>query len=246
MQTRCLPAVQSHVSAAAPGRGAGRCDAQTGAYCRDRSRSGKWTSPFPHPWSKSRDIGEVDFGFCHTNADLLLTRGVVMASTRGFTGRRRPPREGLPPGQYDTGSGWPVLTAEVTPRIEPESWSMSVDGLVEHPMTWSWDEMHQLASSEYRGPIHCVTTWSKFDTIFAGVSVDVLLDAAAPLAGATHVLVPRRPATPPIFRSNTSATARRGWSGASTGSRCRGSTGGLSDYWYPTCTSGKARSGSQS
>ena len=36
-----------------------------------------------------------------------------MGFTRGFEGRRRPPRdERLPPGQYDVGSDWPVLTAE--------------------------------------------------------------------------------------------------------------------------------------
>ena len=39
--------------------------------------------------------------------------------TRGFTGRRpanRDPR--LPPGQYDTGKSWPVLTAEVDRMIK--------------------------------------------------------------------------------------------------------------------------------
>jgi DMSO/TMAO reductase YedYZ molybdopterin-dependent catalytic subunit len=111
-----------------------------------------------------------------------------MSAARGFIGRRRPPREGLPPGQYDVGPGWPVLTAEVTPRIDPQSWTMTVDGLVSNPSTWTWDEMHQLPPSEYRGDIHCVTTWSKFDVTFGGVSVDVLLDAASPLPEATHVL----------------------------------------------------------
>ena len=38
-------------------------------------------------------------------------------ATRGFFGRDRGERdERLPPGQYDTGSSWPVLTAEVTPE----------------------------------------------------------------------------------------------------------------------------------
>ena len=111
-----------------------------------------------------------------------------MTSACGFVGRRRPAREGLPPGQYDVGSGWPVLTAEVTPRVNTDSWTMSVDGLVANPMSWSWDEMHQLPQSRYDGDIHCVTTWSKFDVTFGGVSVDVLLDAASPLPEATHVL----------------------------------------------------------
>lgn len=109
--------------------------------------------------------------------------------TRGFTGRRRPARDArLPPGQHDTGSGWPVLTAEVTPRLDPERWTMSVDGLVANPQTWSWSAMHALPQSSYQGDIHCVTTWSKFGTTFGGVGVDVLLDLAQPLPAATHVL----------------------------------------------------------
>jgi DMSO/TMAO reductase YedYZ molybdopterin-dependent catalytic subunit len=109
--------------------------------------------------------------------------------TRGFLGRShntRDPR--LPPGQYDVGSDWPVLTAEVTPRLDPAAWTMTVDGLVSSPRSWSWEEMHQLPQSEYRGDIHCVTTWSKLGTWFAGVSVDVILDAVVPEPTATHVL----------------------------------------------------------
>ena len=55
-------------------------------------------------------------------------------------------------------------------------------------MTWSWEEVHALPTSTYAGAIHCVTTWSKFDMTFTGVSMDVLLAAAGPLPTATHVL----------------------------------------------------------
>ena len=105
-----------------------------------------------------------------------------------FVGRRRPLRDDLPPGQYDVGQDWPVLTAEVTPRVDRARWTMTIDGLVDRPQTWTWDDLHALPEAEYRGAIHCVTTWSKFDTRFGGVSVDVLLDAAGPQAKATHVL----------------------------------------------------------
>ncbi len=81
-----------------------------------------------------------------------------------------------------------MLTAEVTPRLDPERWTMTVDGLVARPRTWSWAELHELPGSTYRGPIHCVTTWSKFDTRFGGVGVDTLLEAAEPLTEATHLL----------------------------------------------------------
>ena len=48
-----------------------------------------------------------------------------MKLTRGFAGRgnaERDPR--LPPGQYDTGKSWPVLTAEVTPKLDTASWTL--------------------------------------------------------------------------------------------------------------------------
>ena len=109
--------------------------------------------------------------------------------TRGFLGRSHEARDPrLPPGQYDTGSSWPVLTAEATPKLSTSSWTFAVEGLVETPTTWTWDEIHDLPPSTYEGAIHCVTTWSKFDMTFNGVSVDTLLAAAKPQPSATHVL----------------------------------------------------------
>jgi DMSO/TMAO reductase YedYZ molybdopterin-dependent catalytic subunit len=109
--------------------------------------------------------------------------------TRGFTGgARRGSDQRLPPGQYDTGSGWPVLSAELTPTIDLDTWTMTVDGLVEKPTTWDWRGIHALPPSSYFGDIHCVTTWTKFDTTFSGISVDALLEIARPRPEATHVL----------------------------------------------------------
>lgn len=113
-----------------------------------------------------------------------------MAITRGFLGRRkqedRDPR--LPPGQYDVGKSWPVLTAESTPRVDAERWSLSIDGLVANPTTWSLRELKALEGDTYRGDIHCVTTWSKLDTSFTGISLDTLLGIAQPLPEASFVV----------------------------------------------------------
>jgi DMSO/TMAO reductase YedYZ molybdopterin-dependent catalytic subunit len=86
------------------------------------------------------------------------------------------------------GGGWPVLTAEATPRVDTSTWTMTVDGLVDRPTTWTWDQIHALPGSAYVGDIHCVTTWSKFDVTFSGVSVDVLLEAAGPSDDARFVM----------------------------------------------------------
>ena len=116
-----------------------------------------------------------------------------MAITRGFLGRRRQserdPR--LPPGQYDVGKSWPVLTAEPTARIDAERWSLSIDGLVANPTSWSLADLRTLAGTAedtYRGDIHCVTTWSKLDTSFTGIRLDTLLEVAQPLPEATYVV----------------------------------------------------------
>lgn len=112
-----------------------------------------------------------------------------MRITRGFAGRPHGERDGrLPPGQYDARDDWPVLNAEVTPRLDPDSWTFRLEGSVAKPTTWTWEELRSLPWSEYRGDIHCVTTWSKLGVVFAGVSVDLLLDAAEPLPEATHVM----------------------------------------------------------
>ena len=109
--------------------------------------------------------------------------------TRGFLGRGKAARdERLPPGQYDTGAQWPVLTAEATPHLSTDTWTFTVEGAVEQRATWTWDEIHALPPSTYEGDIHCVTTWSKLGMTFTGVSVDTLLEIARPLPNATHVL----------------------------------------------------------
>ncbi len=108
--------------------------------------------------------------------------------TRAFTGRSRAADRRLPPGQYDAGASWPVLTAEVTPPIDTARWSFTVDGLVQQPTTWTWDEMQRLPQCSYDGAILCVTTWSKFDMHWRGVSLDTLFGIEAPLSQATHVL----------------------------------------------------------
>ena len=105
--------------------------------------------------------------------------------SRGFTGRRRVPEElasRLPPGQYYE-SGFPVLTAGPTPRVDWDTWTLEIDGLVERPRHWTSREFAQLPFETVTCDIHCVTKWSKLGTTFGGVSIDVFLDAVAPQGG---------------------------------------------------------------
>jgi DMSO/TMAO reductase YedYZ molybdopterin-dependent catalytic subunit len=97
--------------------------------------------------------------------------------TRGFEGRRRDeaPEGRVPPGQYLT-EGFPVLSAGPTPRTPLEQWTFTVEGGAE-PVRWTWDEFQALPRESVTVDIHCVTRWSKLDTVWKGVSVDTLLEA---------------------------------------------------------------------
>jgi DMSO/TMAO reductase YedYZ molybdopterin-dependent catalytic subunit len=102
--------------------------------------------------------------------------------SRGFSGRRRAPEdlaERLPPGQYYE-RGFPVLTAGPTPSVEPTEWGLRIDGMVGSEREWTWDEFHELPFEAVPCDIHCVTKWSKLDTSFRGVSVDLLLEQVEP------------------------------------------------------------------
>ena len=96
--------------------------------------------------------------------------------SRGFTGRRRAAPAGrLPPGQYDVGDGFPVLSAGPTPYTSLDRWDFRVRGPVDEERRWSWAEFRKLPRESVVVDVHCVTSWSKLDTRWEGVSVDTLL-----------------------------------------------------------------------
>jgi DMSO/TMAO reductase YedYZ molybdopterin-dependent catalytic subunit len=99
--------------------------------------------------------------------------------SRGFRGRRRETEitGRVPPGQYVTGD-FPVLSAGPTPHTPLDEWSFSILGEVTQAKTWTWEQFRGLPSERFTTDIHCVTKWSKLDTIWEGVSVDTLLEDA--------------------------------------------------------------------
>jgi DMSO/TMAO reductase YedYZ molybdopterin-dependent catalytic subunit len=104
----------------------------------------------------------------------------VSPISRGFTGRRHdaPDPSRVPPGQYVT-RDFPVLSAGPTPHVDPARWTFTIDGAVDEPVSWSWEQFLKLPAEEITRDIHCVTKWSKLDTRWTGVSVDRLLGAVS-------------------------------------------------------------------
>jgi len=81
----------------------------------------------------------------------------------------------LPPGQSLT-QKFPVLHYGPVPRFNPATWDLRVWGEVENEVRWTWDEFQNLPRARLVMDIHCVTRWSKFDTVWEGVSVRTLVD----------------------------------------------------------------------
>jgi DMSO/TMAO reductase YedYZ molybdopterin-dependent catalytic subunit len=86
-------------------------------------------------------------------------------------------REGrLPPGQSLT-QKFPVLHYGPVPTFNLATWDFRIWGEVEAEVRWNWDEFLKLPRTQLKMDIHCVTRWSKFDTLWEGVSVRGLIEA---------------------------------------------------------------------
>jgi len=84
---------------------------------------------------------------------------------------------------------FPVLHVGGVPYVRPPAdWDLRVWGAVERPARWDLAEFTSLPITRVRCDIHCVTTWSKLDTVWEGVSLAWLLDEVRPLPECTHVV----------------------------------------------------------
>lgn len=84
-------------------------------------------------------------------------------------------RDRLPPGQSPT-SGFPTLHTGPVPDFHPATWDFRIWGEVEEPIVWTWDQIQSLPRVSIHLDLHCVTTWSKFDTAWEGISLRMLVE----------------------------------------------------------------------
>ena len=94
----------------------------------------------------------------------------------------------VPPGQILT-TKWPVLHYGDVPRVDTTQWTFEVAGLVAQPFSITYDELLLLPRQTVRCDMHCVTTWSRLDNTFEGVSVQSLLRRAGVQPDARFCLV---------------------------------------------------------
>ena len=99
--------------------------------------------------------------------------------SRGFKSSRQEqtPKDRVPPGQHVT-IDFPVLSAGPTPNIKAENWTLALELEGNYLRKWNFPEFQALPQTTIKTDIHCVTKWSKLDTVWQGVTIDDLLRAA--------------------------------------------------------------------
>jgi DMSO/TMAO reductase YedYZ molybdopterin-dependent catalytic subunit len=113
-------------------------------------------------------------GFFQKNRQALIDKGIDPAR--------------LPPGQYVT-DRFPVLhVGDVPDYGDLSGWTLQVGGLVDNPLTLSFDALRELPTVTETFDIHCVTKWSKFDTAWTGVRLTTLMELAGVHPDANHLI----------------------------------------------------------
>jgi DMSO/TMAO reductase YedYZ molybdopterin-dependent catalytic subunit len=85
-------------------------------------------------------------------------------------------------------SGWRIYTISGhMPTFDPATWRLELSGLVEQPVSLTYDQLRALPRVEQISNFHCVTGWSVQNVHWAGVRIHDVLAAARPLSSA-HAL----------------------------------------------------------
>jgi DMSO/TMAO reductase YedYZ molybdopterin-dependent catalytic subunit len=72
-----------------------------------------------------------------------------------------------------------VLHAGTVPyKLTRENWTLKLSGEVDAPQTLSFSDLAGMPQKEVTTDIHCVTSWTKFDTTWKGVPFKAIADQA--------------------------------------------------------------------
>ena len=118
---------------------------------------------------------------------LVETKRKWAGESRLLTGAAADPAVRLPPGQRQV-QNWPVLDIGIQPPVTTKDWRLTVDGLVENPVAWNWDDFGREPHSDFLSDIHCVTAWSRFDNRWRGLPTRRLLEIVRPRPEARFVV----------------------------------------------------------
>ena len=84
-------------------------------------------------------------------------------------------KQRLPPGQHLT-ERFPVLQKGTVCHMDRTYYKLEITGEVEKPATFSLNDLNRFNHEEIIADIHCVTSWSKYDTKWGGIPFNKILD----------------------------------------------------------------------
>ena len=123
------------------------------------------------------------------NDKLIRTKEQWAKDGRGLTGAPSDHKVNrLPPGQHLV-KDFPVLDLGNQPNMLSRDWVLSAAGQISNPLRWSWDDLMAQPQTEITSVIHCVTTWSRYDNRWKGVSAKHLLSQVQPRPNAAYLMV---------------------------------------------------------
>jgi len=96
--------------------------------------------------------------------------------------------ERIPPGQRAI-SRFPVLHEGRVPKFKEEDWDFRVEGVVENPLTLTWQEFQDIPKVKIVSDFHCVTGWSKLDNEWEGVKFKEIANLSKPKDDARFVTI---------------------------------------------------------
>ncbi|RKP47327.1 oxidoreductase [Cohnella endophytica] len=80
-----------------------------------------------------------------------------------------------------------VYTVTPLPSFDSATWRFTINGLVDRPVTWTWEQFLALARDVQVSDFHCVTGWSVYKNTWEGIPLSALLKQAGVKANAKNV-----------------------------------------------------------
>lgn len=80
-----------------------------------------------------------------------------------------------------------IYTVTPLPVFTSEDWRFAVSGLVDRPMTWTWEELLALPRRTQVSDFHCVTGWSVYSITWEGIPLSEMLALAGIKSSARYV-----------------------------------------------------------
>ena len=85
-------------------------------------------------------------------------------------------------------NGWRIYNVQdPMPIFKPTSYTLKIDGNVEHPVTLTWQDVQAMPMETHISDFHCVTGWSVQNVHWKGIRPQAIIDLVRPRASVKHV-----------------------------------------------------------